>query len=76
MIALALVAGLVLLLWAQTALRIEETNEEVRAELGADYNEDAAGQPAQDGCLLIILVLLAAGFVFGILANVAPLLPR
>ena len=68
MIALALVIGVLLVLWLSSATRqIERANEEVKREVeaaGHTYNPARAGQPLRDGCALIVLtIVLVVGAV-------------
>lgn len=77
MIALALVIGVLLVLWLSSATRqIERANEEVKAEViaaGATYNPARAGQPLRDGCMLMILSIVFAIGAVTLLGALVPL---
>lgn len=76
MIALALVIGVLLLLWLSSATRqIERANEEVKREVEASgdvYNPARAGQPLRDGCGLIVLTIV---LVVGAVTLIGALVP-
>ncbi len=77
MIALALVVGVLLVLWLSSAMRqVERSNEQVKAEVeaaGHTYNPARAGQPLRDGCMLMILSIVFAIGAVTLLGALVPL---
>lgn len=76
MIELALVIGVLLILWlSSAATQVKRANEKVKAEViaaGATYNPARAGQPLRDGCALIVLTIV---FVVGAVMLLGALVP-
>ena len=77
MIALALIVGVLLLLWLSSATRqIERANEDIKREViaaGATYDASRAGQPLRDGCMLIVLTIVFAIGAVTLLGALVPL---
>jgi hypothetical protein len=63
---------LVALTW-RAKEHVEEANEEVRAEVGVEYNEDAAGQPVRDGCMLVLLAVVGTLVLLSLIGSQVPL---
>jgi hypothetical protein len=45
----------------------------VRAEVGVEYNEDAAGQPVRDGCMLVLLAVVGTLVLLSLIGSQVPL---
>lgn len=77
MIPLLIIGAVLLYLWIRaTQERIVDTNAEIKRELGAAYNPDAAGAPWQDASCLVMVALVVAVVLISIIGSAVPLLPR
>lgn len=71
------VVGLLLLLTAKS--KVEQSIEEIKQEVGDDYNPDAVGDPSRAAGCIVAAAILTTIIVVAIIGSLAPaglLLPK
>lgn len=53
--------------------KIEDANEQIKAEMGERYNPDMAGRPWRDSIVITVIVIVALVIVVG---AIGPYLPK
>jgi hypothetical protein len=71
-LAVLLLVLLVALIW-RAKENVEDANDTLRAERKEDYNEEVAGNPARDGCMLVLLAVVGTLVLLSLIGSQVPL---
>jgi len=64
--------GLLVMMVISGKGKIEDANEQIKAEMGERYNPDMAGRPWRDSIVIMVIVMVALVIVVGAIGSYLP----